>query len=294
MRRAALLWNPRAGQRRGRRALDRIVTELGASFELEVTPTDGPEHCRTIARRAIAERYDALFALGGDGTLRVLAGVRAGTPVALGPLPGGTTNVVAGALGLSADPVAAARALARGEVRELDLGRCGDDHFLMQTSGGLDSAVMARVDPRWKKRLGKLAVAAAGLAAWRRYRFPRFTLEVDGVVFEATGFVVTNLAEYAGSFEIVPGARADDRQLELLLFTGDRRRAALGFALDLAGGRHLERPDVRVLRVERVRVTAPDPLVLQSDGDPFTAKPPVEIALAPERLRVLAPGPARP
>lgn len=289
MRRAALLWNPRAGQRRGRRALGRIVAELGASFALEVTPTDGPEHCRTIARRAVAEGFDALFVLGGDGTLRVVAGVLAGTAVALGPLPGGTTNVVAGALGLPADPVAAARALARGAVRELDLGRCGDDRFLMQTSGGLDSAVMARVDPRWKKRLGKLAVVAAGLAAWRRYRFPRFALEADGVAFEATGFVVTNLAEYAGSFEIVPGARADDRQLELLLFSGTRRRAALGFALDLARGRHLERSDVRVLAIERVRVTAPDPLTLQSDGDPFSAPPPIEIALAPERLRVLAP-----
>jgi diacylglycerol kinase family enzyme len=159
----------------------------------------------------------------------------------------------------------------------------------MQTSGGLDSAVMARVDPRWKKRLGKLAVAAAGLAAWRRYRFPRFTLEVDGVAFEATGFVVSNLAEYAGSFEIVPGARADDRQLELLLFSGTRRRAALGFALDLARGRHLARSDVRVLAIERVRVTAPETLTLQSDGDPFSTPPPIEIALAPERLRVLAP-----
>ena len=292
MRRAALLYNPRAGQRGFRRAargLARVARELERAFELEVVPTTGPTHSRELARRAIADRLDALFALGGDGTLRVLAGVLAGSEVALGPLPGGTTNVVAGALGLPRDPAAAARALAGGTTRALDVGRCGTGAFLMQVSGGLDAKVMAAVDPALKKRFGKLAVALAGLREWRRYRFPEYTLEVDGRAERATGFVVANLAQYAGSFEIVPGARGDDRQLELLLWRGRRRRDALGFAFDLARGRHTARADVEVRRVERVRLTAPDPLPLQGDGDPFRAEPPLELALAAERLRVLAP-----
>jgi diacylglycerol kinase (ATP) len=299
MRRAALLYNPRAGQhprarggRRSARRLERIAAELRRGFELEVTPTRGPDHCRELARDAVAREFAAVFALGGDGTQRVLAGILAGTGVALGPLPGGTTNVVAGALGLPADPVAAARALAAGSVREMDVGRCGEGAFLMQVSGGLDAAVMARVDPRLKQRLGKLAVLWAGFREWRRYGFPFFRLEADGAVVEATGFVVVNLARYAGSFEIVPGARADDRQLELLLFTGRRRRAALGFALDLLRGRHLGRPDVSVRRVARVRVLAPDPLQLQGDGDAFGVRPPLDLSLSARRLKILAPGPA--
>jgi diacylglycerol kinase (ATP) len=291
MRRAALLHNPRAGQRaRARtRLLERIAAELGHSFELEVAPTRGPDHCRELARDAVARGLEAVFALGGDGTMRVLAGVLAGTGVALGPLPGGTTNVVAGALGLPADPVAAARTLASGAAREMDVGRCGEGAFLMQVSGGLDATVMARVDPRLKRRLGRLAVLWSGVREWRRYGFPSFQLEADGERVEATGFVVVNLARYAGAFEIVPGARADDRQLELLLFSGRRRRAALGFALDLVRGRHLERPDVSVRRVARVRVIAPDPLELQGDGDAFGARPPLDLRLSARRLRILGP-----
>jgi diacylglycerol kinase (ATP) len=294
MPRAVLLFNPRAGQRRGGRSLAAIGAELGAAYELAALPTRGPEHCRELARQAVADRLDAVFALGGDGTLRVIAGVLAGTAVALGPLPGGTTNVVAGALGLPADPIAAARALAGGEAREMDVGRCGTGAFLMQVSGGLDAQVMAHVDPRWKKRLGKLAVAIAGLREWRRYRFPPFRLEVDGRETEATGFVVANLAEYAGSYAIVPGARADDRQLELLLFRGRRRRDALAFALALARGRHVLRADVEIARFATLRVLAPERLELQGDGDPFVAAPPLAIALAAERLRVLAPRRAGP
>jgi YegS/Rv2252/BmrU family lipid kinase len=289
--RAVLLFNPRAGRRRGGRAFASVVHELGGAWRLRPLPTTSPDHCRAMAAEAARDGVDAVFVLGGDGTIRLVAAALAGTATALGALPGGTTNVVAGALGLPGEPVAAARALARPGRRELDVGRCGAERFLMQVSGGLDARVMARVDPRWKRRLGKLAVAAAALRAWAGYDFPVFELEVDGRPVAASGFVVANLARYAGAFEIVPGASAEDRRLELLLFHGRRRRAALGFALDLARGRHLERDDVEVGPVGRVRLLGPAPAELQADGDPLLATPPVDLDLAAERLAVLVPAP---
>jgi diacylglycerol kinase family enzyme len=284
-----LLFTPRAGQRRGRRSFARVVHELGNGWCVRPLPTEGPDHCRLLASEAAAAGLDAVFVLGGDGTLRVAATALAGSATALGALPGGTTNVVAGALGLPEDPVAAARALARPDRRELDVGRCGTERFLMQVSGGLDARVMARVDPRWKKRVGKLAVVVAGLRAWLSYDFPVFELDIDGRPAAASGFVVANLARYAGDFEIVPNASAEDRQLELLLFHGRRRRAALGFALDLARGRHLERADVEVRPVAKVRLLGPARAELQADGDPFLANPPIDLELAAERLTVLVP-----
>lgn len=292
VRRAVLLWNPRAGQRRAQRALPEIRRILESGFELALEPTTDPEHGREVGRRAVAERLDALFILGGDGSLRVAASVLAGSDVAVGALPGGTTNVVAGALGLPADPVAAARALLTAEPTLLDLGQSNGEPFLMQLSGGLDAQVMAHVDPFTKRLLGKGAVAIAGVREWFRYRFPRFAVELDGDaggIVEATGFVVANLPQYAGQFSIVPGASGYDRQLELLLFQGRRRRDAAGFAVDLARGRHLERRDVELRPFTRLRITAPASLQLQADGDAFVAAAPLDVTLAPERLKILAP-----
>lgn len=291
-RRAVLIWNPRAGQRRARRALAEIRRVLESGFELNLEPTSGPDHCRAVARRALDEKLDVFFVLGGDGTLRVAASVLAGSEVAVGALPGGTTNVVAGALGLPADPVAAARALLTAEPIHLDLGQSNGEPFLMQLSGGLDAQIMAHVNLRTKKLLGKGAVAIAALREWFRYRFPHFTFEIDGDAshaIEATGFVVANLPQYAGQFTIVPGASGYDRKLELLLFHGRRRRDAVGFAFDLARGRHLERRDVEVRSFTRLRIVAPAALQLQADGDAFVAAAPLTVTLAPERLKILAP-----
>ena len=295
-RRAALLFNPRAGQGRGARTLGGIVAELERAFELEPQPTEGPRHCRELARDAVRRGLDAVFVLGGDGSARIAASQLVGTATALGALPGGTTNVVAGALGLPADPVAAARALVSAPLRELDAGvvrsAAGESYFLMQLSGGLDARVLAAVDLRWKRRVGKLAIGWAGGLELLRYRFPAFELEIDGERRSATGFVVANLAQYAGQFAIVPGARADDRQLDLLLFHGTRRRDAVGFAVDLARGKHATRGDVEILRPQRIVVTGPERLLLQGDGDWFEAAPPFEIALAEARLQILAPAAA--
>src|SRR5690606_36804775 len=140
-----------------------IVAALARRFEVRAVATESAEACRAEAADAAAAGEPVVFVLGGDGTLRLVAGAVAGTTTAVAPLPGGTTNVVARALGLPTDPVAAATALRDGEVREIDVGRCGDELFLMQASGGLDAQALAAVDPRWKRRLGRVAVAGAGL-----------------------------------------------------------------------------------------------------------------------------------
>lgn len=288
-RRAALLFNPRAGQHRQKR-LEAIRAELArGGWAIDLHATEGPEHCRELARRAVVEGLEALFVLGGDGTLRLAASALAGSSVALGPLPGGTTNVVALALGLPFDPVRAARRLASAATRRFDLGRAGDDVFLMQLSGGLDARILAGVDPRLKRRLGKGAVLLAGLREWRRYDFPVFALEVDGRRVEATGFVAANLAEYAGRLRIVPDARADDGRLDLLLFRGLRRRDALGFVFDLLRDRHVERDDVEVVAASEVRLLGPAGAPLQVDGDPYRPPLPLSIGLAAGSIDLLVP-----
>lgn len=287
---AALIFNPRAGSWRTARRVDAIRSALkDLGYEVSLLPTETPGHATRLARDAATRGAEVVFTHGGDGTLREAAAGLLGSGVAVAPIPGGTVNVVAMALGLPQDPLRAIHALATAEIVEMDVGLCGEEVFLMQTSAGLDARVMGRLRPGLKRHFGTAAVAASGLRQWLTYDYPVIELIADGRPLRATLVAICNLAQYAGAWQMAPGASMTDGVLDLVVFRGAGRRQTLAFARDLVLGRHVERPDVELTRVREVELREPEDLPVQLDGDALPIRLPVNVRLANERIRILSP-----
>ena len=289
MRRAALIYNPRSGRQQHARVLDAILANLRAgSLEVEPVPTTFAGQAVELAREHGREA-EAVVACGGDGTMREVAAGLLGTQAALGILAGGTANLLARALGLPVDPVAAATVLARLPARPLDVGLAGEHPFLMMVSAGLDANLLASLDTRLKWRFGKAAIACQGLAEWWRYPYPPLQVVADGERISASFAAVSNTPYYAGSFRLAPDAQPDDGWFELVVFHGTGRTATLSFTLDLFRSAHARRKDVSIRRVREVVFEGPDGAPAQVDGDVCEERLPFAVRLAPERLLVLAP-----
>jgi diacylglycerol kinase family enzyme len=297
MRPAVLIYNPRAGHGRAAGRLGRLSDILrSCGWAAEPRATIGPGHATALARQAAAGGAAAVFVYGGDGTLREAAAGVLGREVPLGFLPGGTANVMRRELGLPRRPEAAARALADARPRMWDVGLCGGEPFLMMASAGLDAAVLTATSTAAKGLLGSTAVIASALSQWWSYGYPTIELRADGEPLAGSLIVVGNISRYGGPWRILPAARSDDRQLDLLVLAGAGRLASLGFARDLflLRGRHPRRRDVSLARVQRVELLGPPGLPIQLDGDPRPLAPPLEITLATERVRLLSPLTAAP
>jgi diacylglycerol kinase (ATP) len=286
---AVLIFNPAAGRQRATAVVERVRRELAArGIDAEPRPTATAGHATTLAAEAAREGAEVVFAYGGDGTLREAARGLLGTAVPLGPLAGGTTNVLVRALGLSRDPLTAARQQATAEPCAMDVGLCGGEPFLMMVSGGLDARILKRQSPRWKARLGPAAVALGGVGQWWSYPYPALEVEADGERLSGSLVAVCNIPLYGGSFRMAPGARLDDGLLDLIVFRGGGRWSTLAFATSLLAARHIHRRDVEVRQVRQVRFVAPDGPELQLDGDPLPAvTAPVLVRVAEEKLWVL-------
>jgi YegS/Rv2252/BmrU family lipid kinase len=285
-----LIFNPVAGRRRAERLAGPVLEALRAGgFEVEPRPTQRAGHASEIAREAAAGGAAQVFAMGGDGTLREVAAGLLGSATAMGILPVGTTNVVALALGVPLEPLVAARAMAGFVRRPMDVGLANGQPFLMQCTAGFDAVLMARLRGDWKARWGKAAVVAQGLSAWLRYDYPQIEIRVDGERRQSRHVAVCNLAQYAGKFRIAPGARCDDRQLDLRLLSGGRWTTLCSFAALALGVRS---PRSEFLRPRRVEILGPPTVPLQVDGDVLHAAFPVVVELAQERVIVLAPSSA--
>jgi YegS/Rv2252/BmrU family lipid kinase len=294
MRPALLIFNPKAGGQRGARRVSRLLALLRqAGFAAEARATRGPGDATILAQEATqGANLEVVFALGGDGTQREVASGLLGSSAALCPLPGGTANVLARALGLPLNPEKIARQAATLVRRPFDVGLCNGEPFLMMASWGVDAAVLASQNPTHKARWGRLGFVAPTLRTWWRYPYRPFRVEAAEGSFPASFVVAANIALYGGAFRIAPQARWEDGLLDVVALEGCSRGATLGFARDLALGRHLRRRDVKVLRTKAVTLgDGTEGIAGQVDGDFLGTASQWRVELSPRRLEVLVPAP---
>jgi len=219
-----------------------------------------------------------VLAFGGDGTYNEVARGLAGTPTAIGVLPGGTTSVLAYDIGVPRPAARALEALLDGHDRTMRLGETSrGDLFLMMVSAGPDALVVRNVSDRFKWLGGRTAVAVQAVRELiRRERLPRLRITVDQRTIEGGWAIVGNTRCYAGPYHATPGADPFVDALEVVVQRGVGRRAAMAFALGIPFGRHLKRRDVVRLGSRRVLLepaTEATEVPYQVDGDPVGTLP---------------------
>lgn len=175
--RALLVFNPNATTTDDS-VRDVIASALASTVDLEIAATKQRGHATHLVAGAVHEGIDAVFALGGDGTANEVIQALAGTDVRLGIIPGGSTNVLARALGLPNDAVEATAAMLEhvraDHSRRITLGRAGGRYFGFNAGYGFDAAVVRHVEqhPGRKRRLRQgaflLSVAQEWFAGSRR------------------------------------------------------------------------------------------------------------------------------
>jgi YegS/Rv2252/BmrU family lipid kinase len=302
MRQALLLYNPTAGRLPIRFFIGGIIRPLrSAGWKIEVVETISGRDATRMAHQAAAEKYDGVFAIGGDGTVGQVASGLMGSDTALAVLPGGTMNVWANELGLYTfdwlHPNALrrnARTLAHAEVHRVDVGMCNGHPFLLWAGCGLDAKIVSQLEPR--PRFEKYVAVPRYLAAsvWNATVWHGMDLHVwngdqsvDGHFLLA---VATNIRKYAGGIAVLsPEAYIDDGEMDLWLMSGNSIADAFRHFMDVLSGRHMESEEARKLPFSRVRIESETVFPVEMDGEPVLSDKRVEMKVEKQALCVLMP-----
>lgn len=293
MRRVLLIVNPAAARTRRRltRAVVRILEREGC--QVTVIKTNAPGDAERAAREH-ADAVDVVAVYGGDGTImQAVAGIQ-GRDVPVGLLPGGTGNLLAGNLRLPRRVVRAARVVAHGTPRIIDLGRIeqasGVQFFAVACGSGFDAQLMAETTGRAKRRWGFLAYVARAIALAGDVRPHPYRITVDGVAEDvaAASILIANCREFAPPLVAMgPDIALDDGWLDAVVLDARGPIGALRAMWRLVRGR-VGDPRVRRMRGRTIVVESDPPRPVQLDGEvggttPFTA------TIIPGGLSVLVP-----
>ncbi len=236
--------------------------------------------------------YDAIVAVGGDGTIRHAASTVAGSDVPLGIIPLGTGNVLAHEIGLGRHPNALAATLLSGPAVSIVAPAANGEIFLLMAGAGFDGRVIQALNTSAKGTFGKLAYAGPLLSA---FKCPADTLDVrlDGRPHQANWVVIAKARHYGGAFVIAKDAGWQAAGLTAVLFNAPDRRALMASLLALASGRLSSCRYVQVVACTKAEVRGQTAAPVQVDGDPFGITPLVVEAQG-FRVSLIVPAPAAP
>jgi YegS/Rv2252/BmrU family lipid kinase len=300
--RALLIANP-AAARTAQEPVNTVASTLrGGGWEVEVLATGGPGHARELAEYGVAEKVDIVAVFGGDGTTMQAAAALVGTDVALGVIPGGTGNLLAGNLRIPASPARAARALLNAQPRLFDLGRMerpgGLQYFAVACGAGYDARVMAATLSEHKRRWGMAAYVATSLRLIADIQSTLHIITIDGVEYEAHAamVLVANCGEVIPPVvRLGPGITPTDGLLDVVVMRADNFSQSLRAVWDLlrvapnpaGGATFVGHARGREVRVESERIQP-----VQLDGEPG-GETPFTASVVPGAIRIMMPPGAR-
>jgi diacylglycerol kinase family enzyme len=214
-----------------------------------------------------------------------------GTDVPLAIIPCGTANVLAQEIGLKATPERVCHMLRNGPQRLIACARANDEPFLLMAGAGFDARVVGGLNHALKGRIGKAAYTGPVLGALLR-PLDTLSIMIDNRSYEASWVVIANARHYAGRFVLAPRTGIHQRGLEAVLFTARSRAVLLGQLLSLLRGRLDARAgrhgDVAMYPCSHVKISAPGPVPVQIDGDPFGVTP-LEAQAGTDAIHLIVP-----
>ena len=289
MERALILANPHS--RSAGAGVDAAAAELHKAGIDVLRPAwrEGEPLSEAIER--CGDKADFVVIAGGDGSLNAAAPALIDSGLPLGILPGGTANDLARTLGLPLDMVEAAKVIAAGRIRAIDVGEVNGKPFFNVASLGMSASLADRLTRETKRRWGRLAYALTAtevLIEARRFGAVIRPDEGDEVAVRSLQIAVGNGRHYGGGMIVEETARIDDGRLDLysLEFRDIWKLPFMAFAF--RKGRHGLADDVRTMSGPGFEIRTREPMPVNADGEIVTQTPAV-FRVRPGAIRVFVP-----
>lgn len=289
MKNIAFIINPIAGTVNKKKLPKQISALLDKDQWLEnIVFTEYPGHATELARQFAQMSFDAVVAVGGDGTLNEVASGLCGTNTALGIIPMGSGNGFARHLHISTRFNQAMAIINHSEVLKIDYGIVNDKKFFSTCGIGFDALIadhFANAGTRgFKSYLQNI------IKDLFQYKPETYHLVGESIDMTTEAFLITfaNANQWGYEAYIAPKASIQDGQMDIAILTKFPAIAAPGLALSLFTKTIDKDLFMNTLRTKEITVIRQQEGPMHIDGDPITMPAELHIQIIADGLHVLA------
>lgn len=257
----------------------------------DIYRTTGENDKQEIKKRLNSKKYDAAYAVGGDGTVNILGSLLIGTSIPLGIVPLGSGNGLSKDLNIPQDTEDALELIHNHVVRNIDTVTLNGVPSIHLSDLGFNALVVKRFcegDTR-----GPGAYAWIALQEYLGYVPKFYRIETDVENFEGEAFMVTiaNANAFGSNANINPDGILNDGRFEICLIEPFPKAAGLGILYKLYTDSIDTSVYTRTISCRRATIYNTEHEVLHIDGEPVEMDEVIKIEMHPKSLKVILPVP---
>lgn len=279
--------NPRSGKRNSGKIIDIIHKTLSGKINYEIGLWTNIEEFNILAEKLDSGKFTEAIAVGGDGSVNLVAKTILNTSLVLGIVPTGSGNGLARSLGINIDTEKALHQILEGKIDTIDSGELNGHSFFCTSGVGFDAHIgnlFANLPKRGLKTYIKLIRKELF-----SYKPQEYTVLVNGIEIKKTAFFITvaNAGQFGNNFYMAPGAKVNDGLFHVVIVKPFKLLPGLLMLLKIIlkkahTSRYIETLSCNELTIKRETEGS-----VHFDGEPFTMGKELNYRLVPLSLQVI-------
>ena len=293
MKNIAFIINPISGSKETQNAKRKLPKLIMQTLDHEqwlpnICFTEYAGHATELAHQYARMGFDAVVAVGGDGTVNEVARGLRDTKTAMGIIPMGSGNGFARHLNIPIRPGKAIEMINHSEPISVDYGLANGRLFVSTFGTGFDALIADHFAGSNKR--GFATYLQNILKDVFSYEPQTYHIIGDGLDVTHKAFLITfaNANQWGYEALIAPKASIQDGKMDIMLMSSHAILGSASLALRLFAGSIDDSHFMDTIRAKEITLERESNAPFHIDGDPVEMEKDIHIRIVPDGLRVLA------
>jgi diacylglycerol kinase (ATP) len=279
--------NPRSGKRNSGKIIDIIHTTLSGKINYEIGLWTNIDEFHLLSQKLKSENFTDAIAVGGDGSVSLVAKTILNSSITLGILPTGSGNGLARSLGMKINTETALLQILKGKTTVMDSGEVNGHCFVCTSGVGFDAHIgnlFANLPKRGLKAYIKLIRKELF-----SYKPQHYSVIANGKEIKKEAFFVTvaNAGQFGNNFYMAPGAKVNDGLFNVVIVKPFKLIPGLFMLLKIIRRKAHKSKFIETFACSELIIKREKEGSIHFDGEPSVMEAELKYTLKPKSLKAI-------